>query len=83
MSDSKKTSSYQRVSQKNMDRIGNGIGKFGESFDDVLGRLLGEKEDINRCLKGDEPQTDDLRELKVKWCEECIREYLINNSYNE
>lgn len=45
----KKKSPYQRVSPENMADIENGIGKFGESFDDVLKRLItywktGEKE---------------------------------------
>jgi hypothetical protein len=35
----KKKSPYQRVSPENMQYIEK-IGKFGESFDDVLGRLL-------------------------------------------
>jgi hypothetical protein len=39
MSEAKKRSPYQRVSDENMERIV-GIGKFGESFDDVLVRLL-------------------------------------------
>jgi len=36
----KKKSPYQRVSPENMADIENGIGKFGESFDDVLKRLI-------------------------------------------
>ena len=36
----KKRSPYQRVSDENMERIEDGIGKFGESFDDVLSRLI-------------------------------------------
>lgn len=35
----KKKSPYQRVSNENMERIEN-IGKFGESFNDVLDMLL-------------------------------------------
>jgi bisphosphoglycerate-dependent phosphoglycerate mutase len=36
----KKRSPYQRVSDENMEKIENSIGKFGESFDDVLKRLI-------------------------------------------
>lgn len=39
MAEPKKKSPYQRVSPENMERVEK-IGKFGESFDDVLGRLL-------------------------------------------
>lgn len=40
MAEPKKKSPYQRVSPENMADIEDGIGKFGESFDDVLRRLI-------------------------------------------
>ena len=53
MVEPKKKSTYQRVSPDNMQRIEQ-IGKFGESFDDVLGRLLDYWEETgNKKLKGD------------------------------
>lgn len=39
MEGKKKKSLYQRVSPENMERIEK-MGTFGESFNDVLGRLL-------------------------------------------
>ena len=68
MSEAKKRSPYQRVSDENMERIVI-IGKYGESFDDVLGRLLDVYEDVTNCIKSHEgnqimkPQTDEIKEL--------------------
>jgi len=68
----KKKSPYQRVSPENMDRVENGIGKFGESLNDVFGRLLDLAEDVKRCLAEDVPQTEELRELMYRWKKEAI-----------
>jgi hypothetical protein len=78
----KKKSTFQRISLENMERVENGIGKFGESLDDVFGRLLDLTEDVKRCLAGDVPQTEELRELMYRWKKEAISEHERLKSYN-
>jgi hypothetical protein len=61
----KKKNPTQKVSPENLERIAN-VGRYGESFNDVLGRLLDLKEDIDRSIKPNEiisPETDELKEL--------------------
>jgi len=79
----KKKSPYQRISPKNMDRVEDGIGKFGESLNDVFGRLLDLAEDVKRCLSGDVPQTEELLKLKSRWQDEAIEEHERMKSFNE
>lgn len=73
----------QKVSKENMKRLKNGIGKYGETFDEIFGRFLDTEEDIERCLKFDNPQTEKLQKLKEMWSNEAVEEYLRMNSYNE
>lgn len=78
----KKYGTHRRISDINFTRI-NAVGKMGDSVNKAIGMLLDNTEDINRCIAGDTPQTEKLRQLQFKWGEEAVAEYLINNSYNE
>lgn len=78
----KKYGTHRRISDKNLERI-KAVGKMGDSVDNVVGMLLNKVEDINRCLEGDEPQTEELRQLKDKWGTEAISEHLSTCSLNE
>jgi len=64
----KKQNPTQKVSTENMKRVENGIGKYGETFDDVFGRLLDLYEDLRGCIEANKenktmrPQTEELKE---------------------
>jgi len=52
---------------ENLERLGNtGVTKF--TLDDALEMLLDLDDDVQRCIEGEEPQTERLQKLKRKWC---------------
>lgn len=61
----KKYGTHRRISDTNLERIKN-VGRMGDSVNTAIGKLLDQVEDINRCLEGKEPRTDEIKKLMRK-----------------
>lgn len=47
------------------------LGKQGtaeDTLDSAFAKVLDIAEDVQRCIEGDEPQTEKIQKLKKKWC---------------
>jgi hypothetical protein len=52
---------------ENLARLGD-KGTCKDDRDSALKKLLDLDDDVNRCLEGEEPQTEKMQKLKRKWC---------------
>ena len=52
---------------ENIERLGN-TGTSKDNLDSAFCKLLDLHDDVNRCIEGEEPQTEKLQKLKEKWC---------------
>jgi hypothetical protein len=66
MPDEVKHGTHRRISDENLERMKD-IGRMGDSVNKLIGKLLDIVEDLDRCLEGEEPETEKLQKLKRKW----------------
>lgn len=43
-------------------------GTCKDDRDSAFEKLLDLDDDVNRCIEGEEPQTEKMQKLKRKWC---------------
>jgi hypothetical protein len=53
---------------ENIERLGN-TGTSKDNLDSAFCKLLDLHDDVKQCLEGEEPQTEEMKKLRSKWCQ--------------